>query len=165
LYESPVADRLQKHAFRSINRLWIQVSNESDKEIAHVRVNARRVDSLWSAQMSGTYVAPMESKAFEDGLSLTPDGRLIFPELPVLPPHSKLEFLIFGNITGGYYGGVDVSAPVRSQTIEFVTLERTWWVRNKDVISGALIPLSLLVLLLLSVGFRAWHEARQESRI
>jgi hypothetical protein len=125
-----------------IDRFSITLLNTSGTEIPHVRVSVDGCSGLWSSELDGTYITADEASSFASNSRLAGSSRLVLPELPPLPPDSTTTIRMYGDFPA--YAKLDVASAVRTQVVELVVIENTWWFRHRYELQGALWALLVM---------------------
>lgn len=133
LLNSPVVKKLRKSRRYDIDKIVLEINNNSRETISDVQLRVDSLYSLWSIEAEGPFLTPSKRKELLGrAIESYSNNALIFESLPEIPARSSLQIIVYGDIYKDSFhsGGVSLRTPGKTNRIKPVySVEDSTFVR------------------------------------
>jgi len=155
--KSPVIKKIG-YGKNNIEKFIITIMNQSDNVLSDANLRINNIYKFWKADANGTFLSSSEraklvdemTKGYED--KGTSGNFLILSNLPVLPPNTTLELILYGEFNPHHSLTINVPGYV-SDLREIRKVEDSWLIdiyQNPWRYIGVLLVLIYILVMLIS---------------
>lgn len=102
IIQDPVTIRISEMLYSGnfyidFDNFHITLINQSNRPIENLVMRVDGVRKIWGEKIDGTFITQKDSNQIKENFEFG-NSHLVLPELPVIPPNSSIEIMLYGDI-------------------------------------------------------------------